>query len=137
MKISIKLFFVEKIDAHISRVAVVEKDPSSWKKTFSKKNLSSFFVQIRPTELCADFFKKEMGLEIFNFRWFFGSEKLLFTIELLTKLDQQKIKNISHVVLEIITLQIILYNFCKIGLNLEELELLECALVISFFNENR
>ena len=107
------------------------------KKNFQKKNLSSFFVQIRPTELCADFLKKEMGLEIFNFRWFFGSEKLLFTIELLIKLDQQKIKNISHVVLEIITLQIILYNFCKIGLNLEELELLECALVISFFNENR
>ena len=28
------------------------------KKVFQKKNLSSFFVQIRPTELCADFFKK-------------------------------------------------------------------------------
>ena len=30
-----------------------------------------------------------------------------------------------------------LVNFCKIGLNPEELELLECEMVITFFNENR
>ena len=30
-----------------------------------------------------------------------------------------------------------LVNFCKIGLNPEVLELLECALVIIFFSENR
>ena len=31
-----------------------------------------------------------MGLEIFNFRWSFGSEKMFFTIKLLIKLNQQK-----------------------------------------------
>ena len=78
-----------------------------------------------------------MGLEIFNFRWFFGSEKLFFTIKLLIKLDRQKIKKIPHMVLETIISQIILQNLCKIGLNPGELELLECALVITFLNENR
>ena len=77
-----------------------------------------------------------MGLEIFNFRWFFGSEKLFFTIKLLIKLDRQKIKKIPRTVLETIISQIILQNFCKIGLNPGELELLECALVITFLNEN-
>ena len=49
-----------------------------------------------------------MGFEIFNFRLFFGSEKLFFTINLLIKLDQQKIKKIPHTVLETIISQIIL-----------------------------
>ena len=82
-----------------------------------------------------------MGLEILNFRQFFGSEKLFFTIKLLIKLDRQKIKKkkkkIPHTVLETITSQIISQNFCKIGLKPKELELLECALVITFLNENR
>ena len=60
-----------------------------------------------------------MGFEIFNFRLFFGSEKLFFTIKLLTKLDEQKIKKIPHTVLETILSQIILSKFCKIGLNPE------------------
>ena len=58
-----------------------------------------------------------MGLEIFNFRLFFGSEKLFLTMKLLIKLDQQKIKKIPHNVLETIISQIISYDFCKIGLN--------------------
>ena len=78
-----------------------------------------------------------MGLEIFNFWWVFGSEKLFFTIKLLIKLDRQKIEKITHTILEKINSQIISLNFCKIGLNSEELELLVCALVITFFNENR
>ena len=78
-----------------------------------------------------------MGLEIFNFRWFFGSEKLFFTVKLLIKLDWQKIKKIPHTNLETIMSQIILQIFCKIELNLGELKLLECALVITFFNKNR
>ena len=49
------------------------------------------------------------------------------------KLDRQKNKNIQHIALEIVISQIISQNFCKIGLNSEELELLECALVITFF----
>ena len=32
-----KLFFAEKNDAQISRVIVVKKAPSPWKKIFSKK----------------------------------------------------------------------------------------------------
>ena len=74
-----------------------------------------------------------MGLEIFKFRWFFSSKKLIFTIKLLIKVDRQKIKKIPHNFLEAIISQIILYNFSKIGLNPEELELWECALVITFF----
>ena len=49
------------------------------------------------------------------------------------KLDREKNKNILHIALEIIISQIISQNFCKIGLNSEELEPLECALVITFF----
>ena len=49
-----------------------------------------------------------MGLEIFNFRWVFGSEKLFFTIKLLIKLDRKKMKKIPHTVLETIILQITL-----------------------------
>ena len=49
-----------------------------------------------------------MGLEIFNFRLFFGSEKLFFTIKLLVKLDEQKIKKFPHTVLETILSQIML-----------------------------
>ena len=44
---------------------------------------------------------------------------------------------IPHMVLETIISRIISQNFCKIGLNPEELELLEYALVITFFKENR
>ena len=77
-----------------------------------------------------------MGLEKFKFGWFWGSEKLLFTIKLSIKLDRQKIKKIPHTVLETIISQIMSQNFCKIGLNSEELELLEYALVITFFKEN-
>ena len=78
-----------------------------------------------------------MGLEIFNFRWFFGSTKLFLTIKLLIKLDRPKNKETTRIVLETIISQIILQNFCKIGLNPGELELLEFAIVITFFNENR
>ena len=46
-------FFLEKDDVQISRVAVVKKAPSSWKK---KKNPSSLFVQVRPTEGCGEIF---------------------------------------------------------------------------------
>ena len=108
-----------------------------WKKLleknfFRKKNPSSLFLQMRPTKRCAEFFLKQMCLKIFNCPWFFGSEKLLFTIKLLLKLDRQKIKKIPHTILETIISKIILSNFCKIGLNPGELELLESALVINF-----
>ena len=72
-----------------------------------------------------------MGL--FNFRWFFGSTKLFFTIKLLIKLDRPKNKEIPHTALETIISQIILQNFYKIGLNPGEMELLEFAMVITFF----
>ena len=46
---------------------------------------------------------------MFNFRWFFASEKLFFAIKLLLiKLDRQKIKKIPHTVFETIISQIIL-----------------------------
>ena len=38
-----------------------------------------------------------MGLEIFHFRWFYGSEKLFISIKLLIKLDwQKKQENSAH-----------------------------------------
>ena len=43
----------------------------------------------------------------FNFLWFHGSEKLLFTAKLITKGERQNIKKIPHNILEKI----------KIGLN--------------------
>ena len=49
-----------------------------------------------------------MGLELFNFRWFFDSEKLFFTKKVLIKLEQQKIKKIPHTFLETIVSQNIL-----------------------------
>ena len=58
-----------------------------------------------------------MGFEIFNFWWFHGSEKLFLTTKLLIKRKWQKIKKTIS--------QIIQKNFCKIGLNPKELELLE------------
>ena len=76
-----------------------------------------------------------MSLEIFNFRWFYGSEKLFFSMKLLIKLDRQKTKKIPHTVLETIILQIISQNFCKIELKPEELQLLEYALVITFLKK--
>ena len=37
-----------------------------------------------------------MGLEVFNFWWFHGSEKLFFTTKLLIKHEPQKFEKISH-----------------------------------------
>ena len=49
---------MEKNDAQISGFSVVEKAPSPWKKSFSKKNPSSLFVQIRSSKRCAEIFLK-------------------------------------------------------------------------------
>ena len=65
--------------------------------------------------------------------WF---QKAVLHQKLLIKLDRRKIRKMLQTVLETIVSQIILQNFCKIGLNPDELELLECALVITLFNEN-
>ena len=46
---------------------------------------------------------------------------------------EKKIKKTRHIVLLTIISQIIMHSFCKIELNSEELELLEYALVITFF----
>ena len=66
-----------------------------------------------------------MGLDILNFWWFYGYEKLLFTEKLLVKRKLQKIKKTPHTVLEKIILQIISKNFCKVILNSKELQLLK------------
>ena len=69
--------------------------------------MSNLFVQIRSSKQCGDIFLKWMVLKIFNFQWFYGSEKLFFSIKLLINLDWQKNKKIPHTVLEIIISQII------------------------------
>ena len=74
-----------------------------------------------------------MHLEIFPFWWFYGSKKSFLTTKLLIKREIQKIKKIPHTILDKIFSQIISQNFYKIGLNPKELELLEKALVITFF----
>ena len=65
--------------------------------------------------------------------WF---QKAVLHQKLLIKLDRRKIRKMLQTVLETIVSQIILQNFCKIGLNPDELELLECAPVITLFNDN-
>ena len=87
---------MEKYDAQISRVAVVKKAWSPWKKFFSKKISFQLICTDNTTKWYAEFLLKQMGLEIFNFRWFFGSEKLFFPTKLLIKLDRQKIKKIPQ-----------------------------------------
>ena len=54
-----------------------------------------------------------MGLDKYNFWWFYGFEKLFFTTKLLIKHKQQKIKKTQHTVKEKIISQIISQNFCK------------------------
>ena len=61
----------------------------------------------------------------------------LETFQLFVILTFRKSKKILHHVSETIFSQIISWNFCKIGLNPEELELLECALVINFLKQIR
>ena len=46
-------------------------------------------------------------------------------------------ENSAHTVLGTIIAQITSQNFCKIGLNLAELELFKYALVITFLKESR
>ena len=100
---------MEKNDAQISGFSVVKKAPSPWRKCFSKKKS----VQLICTDtifktVCGIFFEI-MGLEIFNFWWFYSSEKLFFSIKLLTKLDWHENKKIPHTILE--TIIISSYSF--------------------------
>ena len=108
-----------KYSAQISVFLVVKKAPNTWKNN-SQKNMSNFFVQIISSKQFGEIFLKWMVLKIFNFQWFCSSEKLFFSIKLLINLNWQK-----NTTLEIIVSQVISYNFCKIGLNPKELELLE------------
>ena len=105
--------------------AAVKKAPSLERKIFLKKNSSSLFVQIRSSRWCAEFLKNKWVSRYLTFGDF--SKKSFFTIKLLIKLDRQKIEKIPHTVLEKIISQIIPQNFYKVGLNPEELELLECT----------
>ena len=67
------------------------------KKIFRKKKPSSIFVQIRPTKWCPDIFLKQTDHEIFNFRWFFGSEKTVLHHKILNKTWSTKNqKNPAH-----------------------------------------
>ena len=85
---------MEKNYAQISRVAVVKKAPGLWKKIFV--DLIRFICRYKTYKTVCGNFLKITSLEIFNFRWIFGSEKLLFTTKLLIKLDRQKIKKTLH-----------------------------------------
>ena len=74
----------------------------SWKKLqvfekkFSKKKAFQLICRYKTYKTVCGNFLKITSLEIFNFRWIFGSEKLLFTTKLLIKLDRQKIKKTLH-----------------------------------------
>ena len=85
------MFWWKKMTPKLVVLQVVKKLQVLEKKIFSKqKNPSRLFVQITPTNLQN------------------GVRKLFFTIKLLMKLDQQKIKKIPHIFLKIIISQIIL-----------------------------
>ena len=107
---------MEKNAAQISGFAVAKKAPSHWNKFFFEK-------KILPAYLCRCDLQNSMRIFFLN-KW--------VSIKLLMKLDRQKVKKIPRSVLETIISQIVSYNFSKIGLNPEELELLEYALVITF-----
>ena len=67
-----------------------------------------------------------MCLEIFGFRWFYGSTKLGFH-RIINKMEGQKIKKIRPTFLVKIFSQIVSQYFYKIGLNPKQLDLLEKA----------
>ena len=128
-------FFVEKNEAQTSGF-VAAKLQVFQKNFFEKKILPAYLCGYDLQNRVRKFFLNKWLLRYSSY-WFQGSQELLFTITLLIKLDRQKIKKIPHTVLETIISRIIMQIFCKIGLNPEELELLEYALVITFFKENR
>ena len=102
-------FLYKKNEAQISGFAVVKKLQVIREKIYWKKAPSSCFC----TDKVFKTVSGEVGLEIFNFWWFYGFEKF-FTAKSLIKLERQKIKNISHTVLDKIIFQIISENFSKI-----------------------
>ena len=116
---------MSKKDAQMSGSAVRKKAPSEWKKSFLKKKSFQFFSIDKIFKNVWYIFLKYMGLEIYNFWWFHGSEKLFFKGKLLIKPKQQKFKEISLTILDKIISQVISQNFYKIGLSPKELELLE------------
>ena len=85
--------------------------------------------------ICADMiFKTVSEWNFFSNKWVsrhltFGDftvpKKLFLRTKSLLKHTQQKIKKTLHILLEKIILHIISQNFCKIGLNPKELDLLE------------
>ena len=58
-----------------------KKSPSSWKKVFSEKKSFQLVRTDTSSKWCADIFWKQVRLKIFNFWWFYGSEKFFFTIK--------------------------------------------------------
>ena len=75
-----------------------EKSSKSLKKNIFRKKKSFQLICTDKTykTVCRYFFKNKWVSGYLTFPDFFGSEKLLFTIKLLIKLDRQKIKKISH-----------------------------------------
>ena len=66
-------------------------------KIFLKKSFQLISADKSYKTVSGFFFFFLMGLAILNFRWFFGSEKLFFTIKLLIKLDGKKYQeNSAH-----------------------------------------
>ena len=100
---------------------------------FSKKKIIPAYLFRQNLPSGVRIFLKKIISKYFNFWGFDGFEKLLFTIKLLIKRDQQIMKKIALTISE----TIISWNFCLVELNLEELDLLGLSLVINFFKKIR
>ena len=74
----------------MSGLPVVKKFQVIEKKLFFKKISCTLFIKIRFSKRRAEFFEKEIGVEIFNFCGFHSSKILFFASKLLIKHEPEK-----------------------------------------------
>ena len=115
-----------------------EKSSKSLKKGFvSKKFLSTYLCRYDLQNRVQNFFKINSSPDIYV-PVISRCRKIVLHNKIVNKTRWTKVKKIRHTILQTIISRIISWSFCKIGFNAEELELLEYALVITFFfRDNR
>ena len=103
------------------------KKPQVHEKKFFRKKILAYLCRYDLQNGVRNFFLNKW---VSRYLWF-------WKIALHNKIINKTRSKIPHTVLWTIISQIIMKNFCKTGLNPEKLELLEYALAITFFKENR
>ena len=91
-------------------------------------------MQIRSSKRCAKIFSEANRSRDVKLSVILRFQKIVLLHKI--KFDRQKARNFAHRFGDNY-LTDHLVKFCKIGLNPEELELLEYAMITTFFNENR